>query len=167
MATISDGGFTLSKNDNMVMEIDGLPNVSFFLVNFSIPGLTMGTTPIPNPFLDAQAPGSKLNYEPLDVSMPLAEDMRNWIAIYEWMLEAIPSNLDPSNTINISNTGMTKRGGSIIVTTNNGNPIFSILLKNMFPISLSEVDIDIQQAEPVPPIFTVNFQYESYELLTI
>lgn len=167
MATISDGGFILSKQDNMVMEIDGLPNVSFFLVNFSIPGLSMGTTPLSNPFLDYQAPGSKLTYEPLDVTMPLAEDLRNWRAIYEWMLEAIPANLDPENTPEIGESGMTKRTGYITVTTNNGNPIFSILIKNMFPTSLSEVDIDIQQAEPVPPIFTVNFSYESYELLTV
>lgn len=159
MATLTGDSFILSKQDNAVLEIEDMKEVSFFVTEFSIPAISTGTTPVPNPFLEFNAPGSKLSYEPYDISLLLAENLSNWIAIRDWILEG-------NSGITFNTRDITRRTGSILVTSNNGNPIFTIILKNMFPISMSEVNFDLQQAEPLPPTFTVNFSFESYDLQT-
>lgn len=160
MATLTGDQFILSKQDNITLEIEGLPEVSFFVTNFSIPGISTGLTPIPNPFLEHNAPGTKLTYEAFDIQMLLAEKLQNWIAIRDWILEG-------NNGVTYDTGGITRRLGTITVTTNNGNPIFTISIKNMFPISLAPVDVDIQQAEPVPPTVSVNFSFESFDVQVV
>lgn len=157
MATLTGQDFILSKQDNAVLEIEGLEEVSFFITEFSIPALTTGTTPIPNPFLDFNAPGSKLAYEPYDITMLLAENLANWRALRDWLLEG-------NSGVTFNTSDITRRTGTILLTSNNGNPIFTVTLKNMFPVSISEIIFDLQQAEPVPPTFTANFSFESYTL---
>lgn len=157
MATLTGDSFILSKQDNAVLEIQDLKEVSFFVITFSIPGMSTGLTPIANPFLEFNAPGSKLTYEAFDITMMLAENMQNWISLRNWILEG-------NTGVTFSTRDITKRNGNIIVTSNNGNPIFNITIKNMFPVSISEVDFDLQQAEPVPPTFNANFSYESFDI---
>ena len=59
---------------------------------------------------------------------------------------------------------MTKKAGSIVLLTNNGNKFGDIIITNMFPISIGSVDFDIQATEPTPLTFDMTLQYESYKI---
>lgn len=155
MATLTGNAFNLSKNENAVLQINGMSEVSFFLSTFNIPGMSTGTTPISNPFLEYQAPGSKLNFDEFELEILVDEEFASWNAIREWILEG-------NNGTTFSTKSITKRSGDIMITTNMLNPKYRISILNMFPLNMSSINIDLQTAEPVPLTFTATMQYERY-----
>ena len=59
---------------------------------------------------------------------------------------------------------MTKKAGSIVLLTNNGNKFGDIIINNMFPTTIGSVSFDIQSVEPTPLTFDMTLQYESYKI---
>jgi len=163
MATLTGNNFNLSKHENATLEFENLPEVSFFVTVFSLPGLSIGSTEIANPFLSYQKEGSKLTYEEFTVTSLIDESFLNWRKMREWILEGYPQSFAPER-MQYDTTQVTRRSGSLILTTNNMNPFMTIAFKNLFPISLSSVQFDLQQAEPTVLSFESTFVYESYSI---
>lgn len=157
MAKLQSNQFQLSKQDNIILEIQDYPEISFFVVDFEIPGITTGVTTVSNPFTEYNFEGSKLTFEPIELTMVLAENLQNWLAIRDWILEG-------NNGTTFKTSSISKKLGNIIVTNNNSVPIFNVVLIDMFPTTLSAVNIDVQQAEPVPPTFNATFYYTRYDV---
>jgi hypothetical protein len=157
---LSANSANVSKSENAVMSIEGLKVSSFFITNFTIPGISTGTTDIPNPFKTHNAPGTRLTFEELSFTMIVTEDFSNWLEVYEWIKEG-------NNGFTFSTADMSKRHGSIYITTNNMNAKYRIEFKNMFPTTLSSIDVDVQQQEPVPLQANCTMFYESYDFKNI
>lgn len=156
MANLTGNSFNLSKSENAILEIQDLPEVSFFLTSFEIPGISTGTIDRPNPFKQHFDPGNKLTYDSMNVEVIVDEDFQSWQAIKDWILEG-------NNGFTFASKDITRRTGNIILTTNSLNPQFRLTLRNMFPVSMGSIQIDLQQAEATTITFPVELQYESYE----
>ena len=160
MANISASKFNLSRVQNAVFTINGEKEISYFLTNFTLPGMSIGSVPIANPFKVHNEPGNTLTYEELSVSCLISENFDNWKAAVDWLKTA-----SDGFTFSTATTGrMTKKAGSIVLLTNNGNKFGDIIITNMFPISIGSVDFDIQATEPTPLTFDMTLQYESYKI---
>ena len=59
---------------------------------------------------------------------------------------------------------MTRKDGSIVLLTNNGNRFGDIGIYNMFPTNISSISFDMQSAEPTPLTFDITLNYESYKI---
>lgn len=160
MATLNGNAFNIAKIENVVLEINEKDSLNFFVTSFNIPGISIGTIPIANPFKEHNEPSNKLSYNELELSIIVDEDFQSWQSIYDWIKEG-------SSGYTFSSKDITRASGNIILMTNNMNPKYRIFVKNMFPTTLGSVEIDIQQAEPVPPTFQATFQYESYSFENI
>lgn len=156
MAKISSDSFNISKVENVVLEILDKPEITFFITSFNIPGISLGTRPLANPFKEHQEPGNLLTYEELQLTFLVDENFKSWNEIHQWIKEG-------SNGYTFSTQNITRKNANIIITTNNMNPAYRIGIKNMFPISVASIDIDLQQAEATPITFQSTFVYESYK----
>lgn len=160
MATISSSKFNLSRVQNAVFTIEMEKDISYFLTSFNLPGLSIGTIPLANPFKEHVEPGGTLIYEELSVTCLVNENFDNWKSSIEWLKTA-----STGFTFSTTNEGkMVRRSGSIVLLTNNGNRFGDIGIINMFPINISSVDFDMQNAEPTPLTFTMTLQFESYKV---
>ena len=160
MATISASKFNLSRVQNAVFTIECEKEISYFLTSFNLPGVSIGTMPIANPFKAHSDPGNTLTYEELSVTCLISENFDNWKASVDWLKTATDGF-----TFSSATTGrMTKKAGSIVLLTNNGNRFGDISISNMFPINIGSIDFDIQATEPVPLTFTMTLQFESYKV---
>ena len=160
MATISASKFNLSRVQNAVFTIEGEKEISYFLTSFNLPGVSIGTMPIANPFKAHSDPGNTLTYEELSVTCLISENFDNWKASVDWLKTATDGF-----TFSTATSGrMTKKAGSIVLLTNNGNRFGDISISNIFPINIGSIDFDIQNAEPTPLTFTMTLQFESYKV---
>ncbi len=160
MATISASKFNLSRVQNALFTIEGEKEMSYFLTTFNLPGMSIGTMPIANPFKAHNDPGNTLTYDELSVTCLISENFDNWKASVDWLKTATDGV-----TFSTATSGrMTKKAGSIVLLTNNGNKFGDIIINNMFPTTIGSVSFDIQSVEPTPLTFDMTLQYESYKI---
>ena len=160
MATISASKFNLSRVQNALFTIEGEKEMSYFLTTFNLPGMSIGTMPIANPFKAHNDPGNTLTYDELSVTCLISENFDNWKASVDWLKTATDGV-----TFSTATSGrMTKKAGSIVLLTNNGNKFGDIIITNMFPINIGSVQFDMQATEPSPLTFDMTLQYESYKI---
>tara|TARA_B100000749_G_C18185501_1_gene365648 strand:- start:119 stop:625 length:507 start_codon:yes stop_codon:yes gene_type:complete len=160
MATISSSIFNLSRVQNAVFTIESERVISYFLTSFNLPGLSIGTVPLANPFKEHVEPGGTLSYEELSIECLVSENFDNWKASVDWLQTASTGFTFPA-----TNEGKTvRRSGSIVLLTNNGNRFGDIGIINMFPTNISSIDFDMQNSEPVPLTFSMTLQFESYKV---
>ena len=160
MATISASRFNLSRVQNALFTIEDEKEMSYFLTTFNLPGMSIGTMPIANPFKAHNDPGNTLTYDELSVTCLISENFDNWKA----SVDCLKTATDCVTFSTATSGRMTKKAGSIVLLTNNGNKFGDIIINNMFPTTIGSVSFDIQSVEPTPLTFDMTLQYESYKI---
>ena len=124
------------------------PNVNFFVQSVNLPTFSLGTVDVENPFIKIPFPGDKLTYGQLDVTFKVDEDLTNYIEIYNWLVAiGYPdsfgqrASIEPPNVNIISGDGV-YTDASLIITNSKMNPNYEVIFKDMYPISLSELQFD-------------------------
>lgn len=168
-----------------------LPKVEFFVTQVNIPGITLGTAVQQTPLKNIPIPGDKLNYEDLNVTFQVDENLENYQEIHGWLvglgfprdrseyrdLANAGSDRFPTNN-NIStepgkvkygtaNAGSTYSDATLTILTSKNNSQLEIRFRDLYPTSLSGLQYD-QQADDVNYLTaTVSFNYEIYDFASV
>ena len=169
-----------------------LPKVEYFCTAANIPGITLGNTNQPTPLKDIPIPGDKLDYDTLNISFLVDENLENYREIHGWLtglgfpkdysqfrdLQGAGSDRYPTT----QNVGLSKELGQVkkavqddgglysdatlfVLTSKNTNNI-EVRFRDIYPISLSGLDYN-QQANDVDYLTaSVTFSYKIYEFAT-
>jgi hypothetical protein len=150
---------TLTQNKNPLAISDGFrmvfnkaPNTSYFCQNFVMPGLSVTESVVPRPQQDAYYPGDKLIYEPLTVTMLVAENMENFVEIYDWLQRSVKANNSAEMFDDIT---------AYILSSKN-NPNREVVFKNAFPVSIGSIAFNVQDADITYAQVDVTFRYDYY-----
>lgn len=151
-----------------LLTFNRISDVQYFCQEVNVPGVQLGEVDRVTPFLDMFSPGTKLQYDPLDVTFMIDEELQSWKNLYNWFT----SIADPD--------GFEKRDGSRELQTNKhfsdatltvlsalNNPVLRIQYTNCFPLSMSDIQFDTKS--DANHIITCNatFRYQSYKYLTL
>ena len=169
-----------------------LPKVEYFCTAANIPGITLGNANQPTPLKDIPIPGDKLDYDTLNISFLVDENLENYREIHGWLtglgfpkdysqfrdLQGAGSDRYPTTR----NVGLSKELGQVkkavqddgglysdatlfVLTSKNTNNI-EVRFRDIYPISLSGLDYN-QQANDVDYLTaSVTFSYKIYEFAT-
>jgi hypothetical protein len=169
-----------------------LPKVEYFCTAANIPGITLGNANQPTPLKDIPIPGDKLDYDTLNISFLVDENLENYREIHGWLtglgfpkdysqfrdLQGAGSDRYPTT----QNVGLSKELGQVkkavqddgglysdatlfVLTSKNTNNI-EVRFRDIYPISLSGLDYN-QQANDVDYLTaSVTFSYKIYEFAT-
>jgi hypothetical protein len=159
-----------------------LPHTSFTCQSANIPQLAFGVAVQATPFYDIPRIGEKMSFGDLSIRFIIAEDMSNYLEIYNWMVAlGFPKSYnqfdDYLKTKPTKSAFITNKDGqsevlaysdatlSILDSTN--NPKISIIYKDAFPISLESLDYDIASSgvEYLTAIATFKFRIFEIEVL--
>ena len=121
------------------------PNTSYFCQNFTLPSIVNGETTVARPLVDAHFPGPKTTYDPLTVSMLVAEDLANYIEIFNWIVAGDLTDDISVIILNSKNIGITK-----------------VTFKNAFPTSMGSVSFNVQDSDVVYGQVDINFRYDYF-----
>ena len=170
-----------------------LPKVEYFCTAANIPGVTLGSTSLPTPLKDVPIPGDKLDYDTLNISFLVDENLENYREIHGWLtglgfpkdysqyraLQSAGSDRFPTTTNETysSEIGQVSKqtpddGGlysdaTLFVLTSKNNSNIEIRFRDVYPISLSGLDYNQQATDVDYLTATVTFQYKIYEFANI
>lgn len=148
------------------------PATEFFIQNINLPGFKLGAPNFPNPFVLIPEPGEHLNYNPLNITFKVDEDLTNYLEIHKWMKHlGKPKNFEEYREVavevpQISGEGV-KSDISLIVYSNIKNPNFTINFIDAFPISLGDIQFDTRLDDIAYLTATATFKYVYYDILSL
>lgn len=153
--------FTLAKE----------PKVAFFCNSARIPNITLGTAIQPSYLKDIDVPGDKIEYDDFELRFLVDENLVNYMAIHNWItgLGYPNSTEDFKNLItdgdNIENLLYQFSDGSLHILNSNYRNVAIVKFKDLFPVTLSSLNFEANDADV--NYFTADaiFKYTSYSIL--
>jgi hypothetical protein len=125
------------------------PNTAYFAQNFTLPTVVNGETRISRPTVDAFVPGPKTEYDALNITMLLAENMENYIEIFNWVVAG-------DNTDDMT----------VFLINSKSNPHIKVTFKNAFPMSIGSVNFNAQDADTNYGTVDISFRYDYFTIET-
>ena len=154
--------------------VQKLPHVNYFCTSASVPAITMGQIDsLDTPFIKLPMPGDKMTFDPLDLAFRIDEDLKNYREIYDWLISlGYPDNFAQHarfQRANAQNAGSDTyfSDASLIIMTNQYKPNIEVKFTDLYPISLSSVEFNIEANDVTYLNAQVSFVYRKYELITI
>lgn len=159
-ASLSDLNF-LSAN-RAVLTIPSLPETSYSLNKFKIPGLSLPAAVSQTPFRFEPFVGDKLQYDDLECTFIVTANLSNWLELYSW-LRGISA---PSDKSQFRNKDIEYEDLFITVFSSQNNPILKIVFENAVITQLEGIDFDESITETTTRTCDITFKYSAYEITT-
>ncbi len=168
----------LNKN-NFRLLIEKVPTVEYYVQTVSIPGLSFNETVQPiGVGVDAYFHGDKVEFETLNVTFLVDEDLKNFQEMYNWITQIVPV-ADPTDYERLtggkkSTLGVSAMDGdelktssqiTLVTNTNKNIPNRYFRFYDAFPISLGALEMQ-SGAETAPVTCDVQFRFNFYEIET-
>jgi len=163
------------KNTNFLqptkylLTFERITDVQYQCQEINLPGVTLGTITRPTPFIDMYSPGTKLVYNPLDITFYIDEELTSWKNIQNWFLSiASPDGFEERDHSRELRTEKLRHlsDATLTILSNLNNPLVRIQFANMFPVTLSDLKFDTQLSADTIMTATATFRYDYYKILS-
>tara|TARA_Y100000361_G_C11128824_1_gene327630 strand:+ start:871 stop:1299 length:429 start_codon:yes stop_codon:yes gene_type:complete len=135
-----------------------------------LPGLTLGEATAPNPFRDIPVPGDKILFEELTIRFIVDEELQNWLEMKDWIFGlGYPESQEQYEQLANTNKGMKPFGdrysdGSLMILTSHKNAQMKVTFQNLWPVTLSGIQLDSSVAEVDYVTADATFAYTIYKV---
>lgn len=162
--------------------IDLLPNVAYTCQSANLPSVQLGSALQPTPFVDIPTVGDKLVYGDFTIRFLIAEDMSNYLELFEWLVAlGFPNNYSQysrftgerlnrfpfyknakgyTETLDYSDCTLT-------ILDSNNVPKTDIMFKDMFPVSVEALDFDVTTSTVEYFTGIAAFKYKTFEIKSL
>ena len=168
-----------------------LPEVEFFVQTANIPGISLGSTSQETPLKDIAGAGDKVNYQTLDVSFIVDENLNNYKELHDWIiglgfpknhtqfadLQGTGADRFPGTTASTAATGTSIKqpldeGGTysdatLTVLNSKNIAVTEIRFRNVYPISLGSLSYDIKASDVDYLQVQTSFNYLNYDIVQL
>jgi len=152
------------NNNSFRFSIERTPTITYFCQKANIPSLSFGYVEQPTKYgAKLQLAGTLYDFETLEVSFIVDENLKNYMEIYDWIQSM--GNMEDSSKYVDSNRHTTT--ATILVLSSAYRPIYSVNFEGVFPITLGSIDFDSSVAETEPVIVSTTFQYRTFDITPI
>ena len=173
-------------------QIQKLPEVQFFCQTINIPGISVGNLLQPTPLNQIAIAGSDITYEDLTATFLIDEQYRNYREVHDWLkgLSFPENHTQFQNLLSEGSDRMPRsqsRGvqtesgktypatpdaaiysdATLSILTSKNNPQLEVRFRDVFPKSISSVQLTTQDTEVNYLVADVTFGYKYYEFYTI
>ena len=132
---------------NFKLEIQKLPNVTYFTQAVTMPGVSLTPLEMERPLRTPVGIATQsLQYEELTDSFMIDEYMYNYQEIFDWMIQTTEGKLEPSDAV-------------LTILTSNMNPQLEIHFQRCYPISIGALDFTSAATETEYFLATATFRY--------
>lgn len=156
-------------SDKFKFVLQDAKHVEFFCFRVNIPGVAMNYQDVQTPNNPFYVGSNKLHYEDLQLSFRVDEDLTNYKEIFNWMVGiTAPQDTEQFKEFNEGRKAPLLKAGYHIVSdatlfslTNASNANVKIHFRNLFPFSLTGLDMDTNNSGVMSA--SVGFRYDYYE----
>jgi len=135
----------------------------------------MATAVQPNYLRNIPRPGTQLEFNDLTVRFLVDQGLENYVEIQNWLRGiGFPESL--SEIYEWQNTGPVRKGRDEINLTSDGTmtilnginrPVFSVVFKDLFPTSISDLQFDTQTNDVEYLTAQATFKYSVYNITDV
>lgn len=147
---------------SFTVTVERLPNVEFFTQKSMIPGITLAPAAQPTPLKTLYNTPDTLEYGDLDLSFIVDENMDNYFEVLSWIEGmATPESSNQYDRLKRSKFGVTSNI-TLLIQNSNRRPNIAFEFKECFPISLSQIDLDVTQPDLQYVECNVTFKHNGF-----
>jgi hypothetical protein len=166
----------LLQSSKFIFSTPRLTEVQFFCQAANIPGVNSQSTVQVTPFRDMGIPGDKMEYEDLNIEFLLDEELRSWSSIYYWIKGYTQAEAfdDYKNLDKLSKYSQYEfinapqyADAMLTILSGGGKPTVRITFKDMFPVYLSSIPLDIRVSSEKTMTATATFRFKRYEIALV
>jgi hypothetical protein len=139
-----------------------ISNTQYFCQEINIPGISLGEASRSTPFIELYSPGTKLTYDPLNITFTIDETLQSWKDLYKWFI----SIADPKGFDGRINNKDYFSDATLTILSALNNPIIRIQFSNIFPVSINGINFDTKLDADHIITCTASFRFQTYEYLT-
>lgn len=144
-----------------------ISDVQYFCQEVNIPGVQLGEVDRVTPFLDLFSPGTKLTYDPLEITFIIDEELQSWKNLYNWFTSiGDPDGFEGRDHGRELQKSKHFSDATLTVLSALNNPLLRIEYTNVFPLSMSDIQFDVKQSADTIITCRARFRYQSYKYLT-
>ena len=148
-------------NNSFKFAIERTPMVTYFCQKVTLPSLSFGFIEAPTKYgTRVKVAGTRYEFDSLEISFIVDEEMKNWIEIYQWMRDM--GNVE--DFIEYIPLEQHKSEAELIILSSAYRPKYAVSFIDLFPVNLGPIDFDSSISETEPVIATASFQYRHYDI---
>ena len=162
--------------------IKDLPNVAYTCQSANLPSLQLGFAIQQNPFVDLPVFGDKLTFGDFTIRFLIAEDMSNYLELFEWLVAlGFPNSYDDYKaftgerldrfpfykTSSGKTDAISYSDGTLTILDSNNVAKKNIILKDLFPVSVETLDFDVTVSAVDYFVGVASFKYRSFEIVSV
>lgn len=144
------------SSDNFHLVFSDFPKMEYFVQSFSFPSISIQLLEQPSPFKNIPVPGNQVTYETMTMTFSVSEDLSNYLEVYDWIIKS-GTPVSGEQYQNVKDL----RDCTLMITTNNKNPILKINFTGVFPTNLSGFDLSVTNTEQLPVTATATFTFNT------
>ena len=146
-------------------QLNNFPEVNYFVQSASLPGVSIGSISVPTPLKAIDIAGDEVTFEELSIKFIVDENMKNWLAIYDWIIGlGFPTEEGQKKYKKLQENSELTTDATLTVLTGNMNPQINFIFQECFPLSLSSIAFDSGGADIDYVTADVSFQYDFYRV---
>lgn len=164
---------SLLNSTNFRFELERAPYLTFFTQNVILPSISLGYSDVENPFSTISYPGDHLNFDPLNVTFMVDEDLNGYIEIFNWMKGlGFPNTFEEYkdlvfNEVYTSRTTETTSDISVFTMTGSRNANIKYTFFDAYPISLSPIVLNSSVVDVPTLTCQATFRYTNFDIESI
>lgn len=161
------------QSNGFRFNITKLPEVDFFCQEVNLPGISLPSPEIDTPFSRAPFPGDKLDFDDLQVTFLIDENMVNYMAVHTWMValgfpkmyEQYTSYMALDTVSKYSELARNYSDGVLQILNSSNNPVKTFQFRDLVPTGLQSVVLASTTTDTQYLAGTATFKYTYYEIL--
>lgn len=167
----------LNFNKNMLsptgfsFNIKKLPEFNFFVQNVQLPGIALGTSDRPTPFKAIPVIGDHVTFGELNVTFKINEDLGNYIELFNWIKglgfpEDYKQYKDLADKPSYTGDGLYS-DAYLLIMSSSMTPVVRVEIEDLFPVNLSDIDMNTQDASIEYITATASFRFTTYKFTSL
>ena len=136
-----------------------IPTVTYFCQSANIPSVSVSNIEKGTMFSPINLPGS-FNFEDLNLSFVVDEDMKNWLEIYDWMR----STSNAEDFADFATQEQHLSDATLVITNSAMRGKLVVNFRDCFPKSLSGIEFNSAVTDPEPIVANTTFGFTTYSI---
>ena len=147
------------------------PNFNYFIQKVDFPVVTLTPAEMPNPFVKTPLPGDHLDYDDLNITFKLDENLNGYFELYDW-IKALgkPENFNESKVIYTTpryDKNAIYSDATLVILDGNMNPNISIQFYDVLPVYLSGFTLETDAKDIQFITASMKLAYRSYDYVYV
>ena len=159
------------QNNGFLFAVQKLPEITFFCQTVTLPELSLPATSTTTPLVNIPFPGDKLDFSQLSVTFLIDSEMKNYIAVHDWLVGlGFPKNHNQyanfiknrTNTLNSSPALAAVSDATLNILGSSSNTVQSIQFIGAFPTNLQYLQLETTNQDTKYLTASATFAYTYY-----